>query len=108
MRTIRSLVTLGLFLIWASGCSRGLAQDPLAKADTKLGAGFAIQLSMSVRGVDEGELCGRFSLSGQGELELTVGLRPIQKIPLTGLTCELARQRVAASLRRYYSAPPDV
>ncbi len=103
---------IGLFLLIMGCCLRPAGGqgmlDPLAKPGTRLGAGFLLALSVSVRGVDEGELCGQFLLDTEGKLQLTIGKEPLPKLPLKGLTTAQAREQILQAIRGYFRAEPEV
>jgi protein involved in polysaccharide export with SLBB domain len=84
------------------------ALDPLAKPSSRLGPGWVLALSVSVRGTDEEELCGQFPLNEEGRLALTIGGEPIAKIALKGLTVAEARARILEAIRKYYAVEPEV
>lgn len=108
MRTM----AIGMFLLIMGCCLRtadgqGML-DPLAKPNTRLGPGFLLSLSVSVRGVDEAELCGQFLLDTDGRLQLTVGGEPLPKLPLRGLTTTQAREQILQAIRGYFRTEPEV
>lgn len=84
------------------------ALDPLAKPSTRLGPGYLLALNVSVNAVDEEELCGQFLLDRDGQLSLTVGFRPMKKIPLKGATAAEAQQKILAAIRGYFVVAPEV
>lgn len=103
---------IGMFLLLVgcclrTACGQGML-DPLAKPNTRLGPGFWLSLSVSVRGVDEAELCGQFLLDSDGRLQLTIGGEPLPKLPLKGLTTTQAREQILQAIRGYFRAEPEV
>jgi protein involved in polysaccharide export with SLBB domain len=84
------------------------ALDPLAKASTRLGPKYVIALAVSIRGLDEEELCKTFTLDDEGRIELTVGNKPIDKIDLKGATSTEAQQRILKAIEKYYATSPEV
>src|SRR5262245_8330194 len=82
--------------------------DPLAKPGTRLGPGYLLALSVSVNGTDEAELCGQFLLDAEGQLALTVGLKPMKKIPLKGATAAEAQQKILEAIKGYFRVEPEV
>ncbi len=97
-----------LALMVAGLAGSAWAQDIVAGPDTRLGPGFTIRLNVSVKGIDEPELCGSFPLDGEGAVQLTIWKKPLDKITLRGQTCEQAAKTIGASIRKYYAVPPEV
>ncbi len=105
---VLAIATLALLTLATSSRGDIGMLDPAAKPGTKLGPGYQIAMSVSVAGVDERELCGQFPLDKEGRLEFTLGLKPMEKLPLKGLTAEEARQRILKSIKEYFAIPPEV
>lgn len=84
------------------------ALDPLAKPSTRLGPAYVVALDVSVNGIDEPELCGLFTLDGEGRIDITVGFQPQEKIPLRGMTSDDAQKSIAAVIQRFYASRPEV
>jgi len=84
------------------------ALDPLARPSTRIGPGCLLALNVSIHAIDEPELCGQVPVGRDGTVELTVGFRPIDPIPVAGLTAAEAAKRIQAAIRRFYAAEPDV
>jgi protein involved in polysaccharide export with SLBB domain len=84
------------------------ALDPLAKPSSRLGPKYAVALTVSIRGLDEEELCKTFSLDEEGRIQLTIGNKPIDKIDLKGSTATEAEQRIRKAIEKYFAMPPDV
>ncbi len=82
--------------------------DPLARANTRLGAKYVINLTVTVDYKEEKELCGPFTLNDQGQVALTVGQEAIDPVSLKGCTTSEAETRVRDALGKYYSATPEV
>ena len=84
------------------------APDPLAKPTTRLGPSYTFQMNVSVQGIDEKELCGKYILDRDSSFEPTLGYKPVGKVRLGGLTVEEARKRVVTVLSPYFRDTPEV
>jgi len=82
--------------------------DPSAKSTTRIAPFFQIALNVSVRNIDEMDLCGVFPVDIQGNVQLNIGGQPIPKIRISGLTVNEARFRFVDALKKYYAVLPDV
>lgn len=107
-----TILRISIVLLCAFQCAVALADltalDPLARPDTKIGPSFVISMDVTVRGLEDRELCSEFTLDKDANLQLLLGGQPISKISLGGLTASQAATKIQNTISRYYAVTPDV
>jgi protein involved in polysaccharide export with SLBB domain len=105
---LRFAIALLLVIQCAVSFADLTALDPLARPNTKIGPGFVISMNVTVRGLEDQELCSEFTLDKNANLQLLLGGQPIDKINLMGLTASQAEMKIQKSIAPYYAVTPDV
>jgi protein involved in polysaccharide export with SLBB domain len=84
------------------------ALDPNARPLTRLGPKYELALNVSLRGIEERELCRTYTLDADAQLQIKIADKLLPKVACNGQTIEQARPKIVAVLSPYFRVTPEV